>query len=170
MDESFRAVRERLEALLEPDQRVRAKEGDREAWAEQHALERQNVAVLARTVETHGWPTERVFGERAALAAFLVLQHAPLEVQEHYLPLLQAAAERGEVPKKQLAFLIDRVRLYRNEPQLYGTQLRPDVQTGRLEFYPLVDAATVDTRRAEMGLEPLGAYLARFGLEPLAEC
>lgn len=117
--------------------------------------------MLSRVVETHGWPTERVFGKKAALAAFLVLQHAPLTVQERFLPLFQAAAERGEVPKSRLAFLLDRIQLCRNEPQVYGTQLRPNEETGRLELHP----ANVDPRRAEMGLEPLETYLARFGLE-----
>ena len=119
--------------------------------------------MLSRVVETHSWPTERVFGERATLAAFLVLQHAPLTVQERYLPLFQAAAERGEVPKGRLAFLLDRIQLYRNEPQVYGTQLRPNRETGRLELYPLLDPANINMRRAEMGLEPPETYLARFG-------
>ena len=159
------AVRRQLETLLEPDQRVRAKgQIEPEAWAEQQALDRQNVAALSQIIATHGWPTEKVFVEKAALAAFLVVQHAPLEVQERYLPRLQAAAERGEVPKSYFAFLTDRIRLYRNEPQVYGTQLRTNAQTGRLELYPLLDEANVDTRRAEMGLEPLETYLARFGL------
>ena len=121
--------------------------------------------MLSRVVETHGWPTARVFGKKAALAAFLVLQHAPLTVQERFLPLFQAAAERGEVPKSRLAFLLDRIQLCRNEPQVYGTQLRPNQETGRLELYPLLDPVNVDSRRAEMGLEPLEMYLARFELE-----
>lgn len=155
MNESLAAVREQLEALLESDQRVRAEgQVEPEAWSEQQALDSQNVAALSQIVETHGWPTEKVFGERAALAAFLVVQHAPLEVQERHLPLLQTAAERGEAPKSQLAFLLDRIQLYRNEPQLYGTQLRPNKETGRLELYPLSDAENVDTRRG--GLRTVG--------------
>ena len=81
------------------------------------------------------------------------------------MPLFQAAAERGEVPKSRLAFLLDRIQLCRNEPQVYGTQLRPNQETGRLELYPLLDPVNVDSRRAEMGLEPLEMYLARFELE-----
>ena len=155
MDESLAAVREQLEVLLESDQRVRAKgQIEPEVWAEQHALDSQNVVALSQTVEAYGWPTEKVFGERAALAAFLTVQHAPLEAQVHYLSLFQAAAERGEVPKSQLAFLLDRMQLYRNEPQLYGTQLRPNKETGRLELYPLSDAENVDTRRG--GLRTVG--------------
>ena len=166
MDESLGEVREQLEALLEPDQRVRAK-GQIEpgAWAEQQVLDAQNVAALSQIVEAYGWPTEKVFGEKAALTAFLVVHHAPLEVQEYYLPRLQTAAERGEVPKSRLAFLLDRIQFHRNEPQLYGTQLRPNRETGRLELYLLLDPAHVDTRRAEMGLEPLAAYLATFEFE-----
>ncbi len=166
VDESLKAVREGLEALLEPDQRVRARgQVGPEVWAEQRALDLQNVAALSQIIETHGWPTEEVFGEKAALAAFVVVQHAPLTVQERYLPLLQTAAERGEVSKSRLAFLLDRIQLYRNEPQVYGTQPRPNQETGELELYPLLDATTVDTRRADMGLEPLETYLTGFGLK-----
>jgi hypothetical protein len=67
--------------------------------------------------------------------------------------------------KSSLALLIDRVRMGNDEPQLYGSQLRMNQETGQWELYDLADPAEVDMRRAEMGLEPLADYLARFGLE-----
>ncbi len=160
-----------LEQLLQTDQQLRLELGLGDApqdqrknemlWAKQHEIDHQNQLVLAQILEIHGWPVQNVFGEKAALAAFLVTQHAQLAFGEKYLPLLQKAAENGEAPKTQLAFLIDRIRLYRGEPQLYGSQLRPNKQTGKLELYPLEDAANVEVRRADMGLETLTVYLKK---------
>ena len=175
MADSVKKAAARLEQMLQTDQQFRHElsqlntelNQDKSAalWVRQHKIDRQNQLALAQIINVYGWPSQSLFGEKAALAAFLIVQHAPLAFQEKYLPLLQRAAQNNEASKAWLAFLIDRIRLYHKEPQLYGSQLRPNSQTGKLELYPLEDAAEVDVRRAEMALEPLTAYLVQFGVE-----
>jgi hypothetical protein len=53
----------------------------------------------------------------------------------------------------------------RGEKQLYGSQLKSDPATGKLELWPVEDEAHVDQRRAAVGLPPLAQYLAAFGLQ-----
>ena len=48
-----------------------------------------------------------------------------------------------------------------DRPQLYATQGRC-VDTGVWEPREVIDEDEVDARRAEMGLEPLADYIARF--------
>ena len=50
----------------------------------------------------------------------------------------------------------DRVRIADGLPQVYGTQAH--IGNGRLEFYPIEDAASVDQRRASLGMVPLSEY------------
>ncbi len=43
--------------------------------------------------------------------------------------------------------------------QIYGSQLRSDPKTGKIELYPIDDPEHVDERRAKVGLPPLQGLL-----------
>jgi len=125
-----------------------------------------NMARLEQIISQYGWPGKSLVGDQASMAAFLVLQHADLPRQEKYLPMVQAAAEKGDVEKSYLAMLQDRVLMRQNKPQKYGTQLWNDPSTGELGLYTIEDSVNVDQRRAEMGLPPIADYLRNMGINP----
>lgn len=91
----------------------------------------------------------------------LLVQHSDQELMEQALPLLESAVAAGEAEKVDWAYLLDRVLMWRGEPQVYGTQLKR-IGDGPLEFHPIQDPASVDERRAGLGLEPLADYRRRF--------
>lgn len=130
------------------------------------AIDSTNMARLEEIIAKHDWPGRSLVGNQAALAAFLILQHANLPQQEKYLPIVQAAADRGDVERYHLAMLQDRVLMRQDKLQRYGTQLWNDPSTGRFGLYPIEDSAGVDARRAEIGLEPLEDYLRGMGINP----
>jgi hypothetical protein len=97
------------------------------------------------------------------------------------LPLIEAAADRGEVARRDVAFLTDRVRAKQDRPQLYGTQYevltnqRGEAVTderGRMTYLlPVVeDIVNLDRRRLAAGLGPWIEYeremAALHGREP----
>ena len=125
-----------------------------------------NVAQLEEIIARSGWPGKSKVGDQAAMAAFVVLQHASIEIQEKYLPMVEAAAAKGDVERAHLAMLQDRVLMRRDKPQKYGTQLWNDPSTGKLGLYPIEDSAGVDQRRAEIGLPPLYDYIRSMGINP----
>ena len=125
-----------------------------------------NMARLEEIIAQHGWPGVSLVGKRAALAAFLILQHAQLPQQEKYLPLVKAAADKGDVERAHLAMLEDRVLMRQGKSQIYGTQLWNDPSTGELDLYPIEDTVNLDARRAEVGLPPLKEYLSGLGINP----
>jgi hypothetical protein len=122
------------------------------------AVDRENTARLKTIVAAHGWPGRSLVGESAANAAFLLVQHADLDLpfQEKCLPLLEAAVKKGDATGQELAYLTDRVLLAQGRPQRYGTQFAP--QNGKLVPRPIEDAAHVDERRRAIGLFPLDEY------------
>lgn len=134
-------------------------------WRRQSAVDSLNLVQLDRIVAEYGWPGNSLVGRDGALAAFLVLQHADLDVQERYLPLLEAAVAAGEASAGHLAYLVDRIRVRNNLPQRYGSQVRQHPATGGLEFFPIEDEAGVDERRAGVGLGPLAEYARQMGFE-----
>jgi hypothetical protein len=131
---------------------------------EQAAMDEANVQKLVKILDGSGWPTAAAVGADARQGVFLVLQHAPIEVQERYLGTARTAAAAGELERSNLALLEDRVLMRRGKNQIYGTQLRSNPTTHQLELWPIDDEPNVDARRKAAGLEPLADYVKRFGL------
>jgi len=82
--------------------------------------------ILGGIIETIGsWPTIDKVGAKAASAAALLALHADHDVdfQKQCLGRMQAHEFAGRVSSIDLAYLLDRVLINRQNPQHYGTQL-----------------------------------------------
>lgn len=118
----------------------------------------ENTNRLKEIVEQHSWVTQDLVGSEGVSAAFLIVQHSPdYEFKQSMLPLLKQSFLNGEgVTGQEFALLTDRVLIYQNKPQLYGTQL--NIIGGELVFEPILDQENVNHRRAEVGLPSLEKY------------
>lgn len=142
------ALRVELEQMRERDQASRAGTApDRD---------REHATRLGAILDECGWPSLTMHGRSASIGAFLVLQHADLEMQQRYLPLVRAADADGALPRGLLPLLEDRILVRQGKPQLYGSQFR-----GTGEPYPIADPDALDARRQRAGLEPLERYSKR---------
>jgi hypothetical protein len=138
----------------------------KQAVDQQNDLDNKNQQRLDEIVKEYGWPKRSVFGEEASGVAFLIVQHAELDYQKKYLPMIKEAAGQKEARQSDLAMLEDRILTREGKKQIYGTQLRLNQTTQRMELYPIDDEENVNARRAEVGLEPLAEYLKRaFGID-----
>ncbi|MFT4153720.1 DUF6624 domain-containing protein [Parafilimonas sp.] len=125
-----------------------------------------NLMRVKHIIDMHGWPGPDVVGEKGASTIFLVVQHADSLTQVTYLPKMQEAVKEGKAKPQQLALLEDRVLTNQGKPQIYGSQVRRNEQTGKNEFYPIIDEPNVNKRRASVGLEPLEDYAKKyFGID-----
>lgn len=139
------------------------------------AFNSADSAIQARVQEiilTLGWPTRSKVADDGAHAAWLIVQHMPLEAQRGYLPLLQAAVKAGEAQPGDGALLQDRVLSREKKPQIYGSQLTIPPDGGEPTLDPIANPACVDVRRRSVGLEPLAEYLVRFRVawKPVGKC
>ncbi len=117
------------------------------------------AARLKEIIAEHGWPTFDLVGEEASSAAWLIAQHADMDVefQQGARDLLRLAVEEGQADPGELAYLDDRVQVNLGEPQTFGSQVR--CQGGApAPATPLVDAARVDELRQDVGLGTLQEY------------
>jgi len=151
------ALRDELLAMTVDDQAARAKlvdqlsEQDRQRMREVDGKHEERMkAIVAR----FGWPGRSLVGEEAATDAWLIVQHCQVDFQEHCLPMLRQAVAANEAPGKCYAYLLDRVRMFRGKPQVYGTQFMND------KLVPIEDLPHVDERRKAVGLGPLSEYVA----------
>ena len=120
--------------------------------------DRENLVWLNDLVERQGWPTITLVGQDGAHSAWLLVQHASADrkFQRRCLDLMTVLSKE-EVSPGNVALLTDRVRLAEGKKQIYGTQFTS--AGGRWHPLPLEDEASVDARRAEVGLGPLAEYV-----------
>lgn len=119
---------------------------------------------VANIIDNYGWVGIDEVGTKANLAIWLVIQHAPLEFQEKYLPLLKASVEKGNSKGVHLAYLEDRLLIKKGEKQIYGTQYNFNSETKESYFYPIQNEETVNLRRMKIGLEPIENYARISGV------
>lgn len=120
------------------------------------ALHEQHASRLKEIIRTDGWPCISLVGDEAAKAAWLIAQHSVSdpEFMEECVTLLENAVATEDAAGWQLAFLQDRVCTLSGKPQYYGTQFDID-ENGWPTPFPIRDSATVNERRARLGLNTL---------------
>lgn len=154
--QEYEGVRKTLEKVLKDDQKFRDPNYDH---FRQDSLDRKNIQVVAKIIDSLGWLGEDKIGTDANLALFVAIQHArDLETMEKYLAVMKKAVLNGNAKKKQLAYLIDRVELLNNRKQIYGTQLSFK-NNGRAYVGNILDSMQLNARRKKMELDPIENYL-----------
>ncbi len=118
-----------------------------------------NLEKVTAILKNYGWLGPDQVGANGSQTLFLVIQHAPLSVQEKYLPLVRKAEKDGKVLPGNLAILEDRIALHQGRKQSYGSQVYIDPRTGDKFVQPLDDPDRVDIRRKSMGMPPMKEYL-----------
>ena len=125
---------------------------------EERRVDAANLKRLEEIILEKGWPGSRMVGSQASGAAWLILQHAPLETQEKYLPVLQKAVSVGDVRADQVAMLEDRVLMRQGKKQKYGTQVVSNANV-EPEVYPVENPEELAALRASVGMPPMAEYL-----------
>lgn len=129
-------------------------------------IHKQDSICLNSTLEIlnqYGWLGKSRVGDKANLALWLVIQHADLEQQEKFLPLLKESVKDGESEGWHQAFLEDRILMYKKMNQIYGSQAFWDQSTSKMKIYPIDDLKNVNKRRAQLGLETIEEYAKMNG-------
>ena len=146
---------------------VASKFADRRVERELAKLGAAALAWLRGVVEEHGWPGHALVGARAAGAAVRLVQHVERDFafRQRCLRLVRRAAAQGDLPWHHVAYLTDALRVAAHRKQVYGTKFHE--RGGVLVPLPIERAASVDRRRAALGLAPLAVYARqiqrRFG-------
>lgn len=134
-------------------------------WALVAEEDSLNELEVIEILEEKGWVGRSVVGGKANMTVWLVIQHAPLETQEKYLPMLRESVKQGESQGSHLALLEDRIQMRNGKPQIYGSQITRDETSDKQIVYPVLEPEYVNQRRAEVGLGPIEEYVKRWDIE-----
>ena len=128
-------------------------------------IDSTNQIVVEALINKYGWLERSIFGAGSNFVCYIVIQHAELDTQKKYLPMLMQSVADGESRPVDLAYLQDRVLMRENKKQIYGSQVVLDTETGGWKFSPIADEKYVNIRRKKIGLQPLEEYAKNFGID-----
>jgi len=149
------ALRDDILRLLKADQAVRQKEGFDTKKMEK--ADRETAMPLKVIFERYGVPTYDMVGVDAAKGFLLMVQHQAPELRQAVLPKLKSNVDAGQGDAGTYAMVYDRTQRDGGKKQLYGEQL--ECSPGRsLTEAPIDDEATVNMRRAQLGLLRMELY------------
>lgn len=143
-----------IKKMIDADQAMRERnlESGDTYWDDE--LDIVHTRRMKEIVALIGFPTASKVGKEVSNDAWLLVQHADhdIEFQTICLTLMKESSE-GEVERRDIAFLEDRIRVNQGRGQLYGTQFMQ--VDGRHVPRPIEDEENIDARRAEMGMGTL---------------
>ncbi len=115
----------------------------------------ENTSRLKYIIKAEGYPTINDIGKEASNALWLLIQHADLDrdFQNDCLKIMKELPKES-IDQKNIAYLEDRVRIGKGQPQFYGTQFHRR-EDGKLVLRDIEDIENVDERRSKMNLGPL---------------
>lgn len=136
----------------------------KQIWMKITYQDSMNLIEVKKILDTRGWLGPEIL-HGGSTTLFLIIQHADLETQTHYLPMFRQAVKDNKLDPGSLAMLEDRVLLRKGQLQLYGTQIRRDSVSGKYFVAPLKDPFNVDKRRAEIGLGAIADYVSAWDID-----
>lgn len=123
-----------------------------------------NLIEVSKIIDKRGWLGTDVIGKKGNMTLFLVIQHANIQTQKKYLPIMKSAVKKGKASASNFAMLQDRVLIRMKKKQIYGSQVGKNKESGKYYVLPLRNPKSVNIRRAKMGLYPLEDYLSHWNI------
>lgn len=85
-----------------------------------------NLEIVNDIINKYGWLSAEKIGFLANQAMFIVIQHAPLNIQETFYPKMKEALQSGNLRPQDFALFVDKLAINKGEKQIYGTQVKFD--------------------------------------------
>jgi hypothetical protein len=120
----------------------------------------QNAEFLDKIMDEIGYPTIEKVGLEASESAWLIIQHSISrpEFMKKCLKLLERVHFENSAEAIKIAYLTDRIAVFEDKPQLYGTQFDWD-KNENLSPNLYDDLTKVNERRKSIGLNSLEEQL-----------
>ncbi|MBL4699569.1 MAG: hypothetical protein JKX70_12130 [Phycisphaerales bacterium] len=168
-------IQSELEAMYELDRQMVS---DTDAQSEDgqyiastiYAIDRVHSERLKEIVDHIGWPSRDLVGLKATQGAYMVIQHAghDIEFQNRCLAMMVDMVEQGDLPASYVALLTDRIRVFQDQPQVFGTQMAMLPNEHGLMVptptVPIEDPEHLDDRRRLMGMPPHQEFVSAIAI------
>lgn len=121
LDQKYRSIATKLRY---DNEGVKTQE-EIDLWKKQFVVDSINMERVEKIIEKYGYPGKELVGDELKTVCAFVIIHNPKK-QENYLKMLWTESKKGNIDKKEVAILEDRIRMLKGEDQLYGTAMKFD--------------------------------------------
>ncbi len=141
-------------------------------WSAINKQDSINLIKIEKIIAVYGYPGKSLIGEPTNESAWFVIQHTSKIA--NYLPLIEEAAKKGEIPFTKYAMMQDRYLTQQGKEQIYGTQGQgkqiTNKETGKKEFFnyisPIQNPEKVNELRKKAGFtSTVEENAKRLGIE-----
>jgi tetratricopeptide (TPR) repeat protein len=163
-----------LDSLVIPDQAIRNRHTElrKQGFSEDSTIMKNlrtewkmidslNIIEVKKIFRLYGFLGFEEVGKKGSNNFWLLIQHGDKDpkFQEEVLSEMKKHIERKNANGTDYAYLIDRVNVNMGKPQIYGTQMRRNKETGITTPIDLFEPEKVNKRRAEVGLGTIEEYI-----------
>lgn len=127
-------------------------------------IDEENLKIVEEIIDKYGWVDPNLVGFKGNKTLFLIIQHADLETQKKYYPIIEKAVSEEKAFMCDLALLKDRIEVREGRKQIYGSQIGYDSEKKVYYLYPLINPENVDKRRKAAGLGSIKEDIKLWGL------
>lgn len=129
-----------------------------------------NIIKIEGIIDKYGYPGKSLVGQKESGVAWAVIHHSTPEILNKYLDTIKKAADNGEIEFTKYALSLDRVLMYNNKPQIYGSQAKDVKLVGskerKLIIWPIENPKKVHELRKKAGFyESLRKYAKNLGIK-----
>ena len=141
-------------------------------WSAINKQDSINLIKIEKIIAVYGYPGKSLVGEPTNESAWFVIQHTSKIAK--YLPMIEEAAKKGEIPFTKYAMMQDRYLTQQGKEQIYGTQGQgkqiTNKETGKKEFFnyisPIQNPEKVNELRKKAGFtSTVEENAKRLGIE-----
>ena len=168
LNEALKPIQKKLEEVYDKDQDIRSKwdsyidkYGNNSKEFKEYLLlidkiQENNLKIVEEIISKYGWLPSKIIGNKASSALFLVIQHsADLKTMEKYASYIESAFTNSNLDNQYYAMFKDRLLLYQNKKQIYGTQYIYDNKTSNYILENPLSIKEMNRNRQSIGLEPI---------------
>ncbi len=132
-----------------------------EVWEQIRDIDQLNYYEVVTIFYEHGFLGYDKVGESGSHDFWLLTQHMDNhpEFQDTVLKVMRVEVDKGNASSIDYAYLVDRVKLSKDELQIYGTQMTLNGEKNVYEVSPLFEPEKVNERREELGMSSLEEYI-----------
>ncbi|MFT6854305.1 MAG: hypothetical protein ACJA0X_000264 [Cyclobacteriaceae bacterium] len=130
------------------DQQIRRGEVDRDL----KLVDDYNQKLVVTSIAQCGFPLMEEVGKLALGSIWIILQHSDKKMLAYYYQDLEKAVYHGSLNLSNFNMTLDRMLMFNNYPQVYGTQY----QYGK--FYKLRNPDQLNGRRIASGMRPFDKW------------
>ena len=125
-----------------------------------------NQIYLSSLIDKYGWMGFKEVGYLGDQSAWIIAQHTDFnkDLQNKFLASIFNAFKKGNTKLHNYGYIIDRVLVNNNQPQIFGTQMDVDIKKDTVLMKPkkLFSEYYVNTLRSYVNLSSIEDYIKLF--------